>query len=280
MERSARIFSTESPRLAPGSLALLARVRDTGGYSSRNTSKGALLKEGFTIFRAMREGNLSPDELRELALRGQMFPGASFENRQRIWDNLHYRYFAPANPWITASLAAATTAGATSPGFLSLAYLYFALRDRFTFDVATRLIWERWRGRSLAISTADALQFLDREAENNPAVKRWNPSTRAKLAPSILAALRDFGVLRGVYSKQILRPVVSQETVFHLVCVLIAEGLHGRSVIEAPDWRLFLWTEDDAAKALTELAQRRWIRFERGGRTVILELVRMPGVGI
>jgi hypothetical protein len=93
-----------------------------------------------------------------------------------------------------------------------------------------------------------------------------------------LAALRDFGVLNGIYSKQIQRPIVSAETVFHLLCVLLTEGHHGREVIEAPDWRLFLWTEDDVGKALADLAQRRWIRFERGGRTVILELVRVAEV--
>ena len=194
-------FQVISPSAGVESLSPLTRVRDTGDYSSRNTSKGALLKEAFTLFSAMREDGLNSDELREIALRGQMFPGASYENRQRIWDNLHYRYFAPNVPLISAGLAAATTAGANSPNFLSLAYLYFSLRDRLTFDVVTRLIWERWRGRSLAISVADALDFLDRESQNHPAVRKWSPSTRTKLAQSILAALRDFGVLRGIYSK-------------------------------------------------------------------------------
>ena len=238
-----------------------------------------MVKDALTLFSAMRERSPSIKDLRETALRGQIFPGASFENRQRIWDCLHYRYFAPDLSWITASLAAATTAGGGSPDFLSLAYLYFALRDRLTFDLVTRLIWERWRVRSLAFSVADALAFLDRESENHPNARKWRPSTRTKLAQSILAALRDFGVLGGIYSKKILQPAVSPETVFHLVCVLVAEGHFGRAVIEAPDWRLFLWSEDDTAKALAELAQRRWIRFERGGRTVILELIRNPEFG-
>src|SRR4051812_32680973 len=115
MEASALKFLTESPMSDAVCLVPLKRVRDTGAYSSRNTSKGALLKEAFTIFRGMREDKMNPGELRGNALRGQMFPGTSFENRQRIWDNLHYRYFAPGVPWITTSLAAATTAGANAP---------------------------------------------------------------------------------------------------------------------------------------------------------------------
>lgn len=259
--------------------ASLARLRDIGEFSSRNTSKGALLKEAFHLFKAMQEKGLTPAELRERALRGQMFPRASYENRQRIWDNIHYRYFAPGNEWILAGLGAATTAGANSPDFISLAYLYFALRDRLTFDLVTQSIWERWRARSLTVSVADALEFLEHESDRHPAVKKWRPSTRTKLAQSVLAALRDFGLLHGIYAKQIQRLVVSPETVFHLLCVLLAEGHHGREVIEAPDWRLFLWSEDDTAKALAELAQRRWIRFERGGRTIILTLIRIAEVG-
>ncbi len=257
----------------------LARLRDVGEYSSRNTSKGALLKEAFCLFKSMREMGLTTAELRENALRGQMFPRASYENRQRIWDNIHYRYFAPGNAWIPAGLGAATAAGANSPEFVSLAYLYFTLRDRLTFDLVTRWIWERWCARSVAVSVGDVLEFLERESDHHPAVKKWRPSTRTKLTQSVLAALRDFGLLRGIYAKQIQRPVVSPETVFHLLCVLLAEGHHGRAVIESSDWRLFLWSEDDTAKALADLAQRRWIRFERGGRTVILELIRDAKVG-
>jgi hypothetical protein len=257
----------------------LARLRDIGDFSSRNTSKGALLREAFQLFKAMRESGFTLVELRERALRGQMFPRATSENRQRIWDNIHYRYFAPGIDWISASLGAATAAGVNSPDFVSLAYLYFALRDCLTFELVTRAIWERWCSRSLAVSVADIFEFLERESDRHPAVKKWRPSTRTKLAQSILAALRDFGVLRGIHAKQIQCPVVSPETIFHLLCVLLAEGHYGRAVIEAPDWRLFLWSEEDTAKALADLAQRRWIRFERGGRTVILETIRVAEVG-
>ena len=256
------------------------RLRDIGNYSSRNTSKGALLNEAFLLFKTMRENGSTVAELRESALRGQAFPRASYENRQRIWDSIHHRYFAPNIPWVSASLSSATVLGVGSPDFVSLAYLYYSLRDSLTFAVVTEVLWKRWLARSLAISGADVLDFLDGESKNHPAVKKWSSSTRTKLASSILAALRDFRVLNGIYSKQIQRPTVSPETVFHLLCILIAEGRQGRAVIEAPDWHLFLWSEDDAAKALADLAQRRWIRFERGGRTVILELIRNPEVHI
>jgi hypothetical protein len=54
----------------------------------------------------------------------------------------------------------------------------------------------------------------------------------------------------------------------------MAEGKRGRALLEAPDWRLFLWSEAQVVHALANLAQQQWMRFEKGGRTVIIELVR------
>jgi hypothetical protein len=266
------------PDVLTSPFSTLARVRDIGGFSSRNSSKGSLLSETFILLSAFGKEGLSSAELRERALRGQMFPRASFENRQRIWDNIHYRYFAPKIPWIPAQVTAAAACGVGSPEFISLAYLYFALRDRLTFALVTNLLWPRWRSRSLNISVNDGLDFLDQNREEHPAVQKWSSSTRTKLMGSILAALRDFGVLKGTTTKQIHPPAIALETAFHLLCILIAEGNHGRAIVDAKDWRLFMWSPDDAAKALLEMSQRKWIRFERGGQTVILELIRTPEV--
>ena len=266
------------PNVPTSPIFALTRVRDVGSFSSRNSSKGSLLSETFLLLSTFGKEGLTSAELRERALRGQMFPRASFENRQRIWDNIHYRYFSPRIPWIPAQLAAAASSGVGSPEFTSLAYLYFALRDRLTFTLVTELLWTRWRKRSLNIAVNDGLDFLDQNREENPSVQKWSSSTRTKLMGSILAALRDFGVLKGTTAKQIHPPAIALETAFHLLCILIAEGNHGRAIVDAKDWRLFMWSPDDAAKALMEMSQRKWIRFERGGQTVILELIRTPEV--
>ena len=97
-------------------------------------------------------------------------------------------------------------------------------------------------------------------------------STRKKLAGNVLSALRDFGVLSGVQRKVLQRPIVPPEVALHLCRLLHAEGLRGRSLLEAPDWRLFLWEPHDISMALAQLAQRGEIQFERSGRTVILEI--------
>lgn len=235
-----------------------------------------MVEDAGAVFGDIQSG-ASVDVVRARIRDGHILRKASYETRQRVMDLFTHRYFWLGSGWCVQSLAAASTKGAKSPEFLSLAYLYFALRDRFVFEVVTSLIWDRWKNRSTSLTKSDVLQFLESQSGDNPQVLMWRESTREKLAQSTLAALRDFGLLCGTQKKQIQKPVIAPETVFHLLCVLLAEGEDARSIVEARDWRLFLWSETEVALAMGELAQKRWIRFEKSGRTVMLELIRQPG---
>jgi hypothetical protein len=254
----------------------LGGSRDRPPLSSRNSSKGALVQEAHVVFQAISKG-MAVAEARAAIRDGALLQSASYETRQRILDSLTHRYFWAGADWSVRALAQASQAGAKSPSFVSLAYLYYALRDRLTFEFVVGPIWEKWRNRSTAVTQGDFQRFLEGQEDREPQIKKWRESTRVKLGQSILAGLRDFGLLRGVQRKQIQKPTIAPETTFHLLCILLAEGLDGRSIVEARDWRLFLWSEAEVAQALGELSQKRWIRFERSGRTAMLELIRQPG---
>jgi hypothetical protein len=251
----------------------LGQIRDTSPASSRNTSKGALVKETYAVFSTVHAG-LPLSDVRQAILNAEVFQKTSYETRRKIWNALHHRYLLVCAEWIGQALAAATQEGRQSPEYLSLIYLYFALRDHLTFDFVTGPVWEKWTQKIIVLEQSDFLLFLEQQAERFPQIKKWRESTRHRLASANLTALRDFGVLKGVKKKRIQRPLIAAETVFHLLSLLRAEGLEGRALIEAPDWRLFLWSEADIASALAELAQKGWIRFEKAGRTVLLEILR------
>jgi|SRR5712692_2271930 len=254
-------------------LRALSQIRDSSPASSRNTSKGALVKETYAVFSAVHAG-MPLSDVRQAILNAEVFQKTSYETRRKIWNALHHRYLLVCSEWIGQALAAATREGRQSPEYLSLVYFYFALRDRLTFDFVTGPLWEKWTQKVTVLEQRDFLAFLEQQAERFPQIKKWRESTRHRLASANLTALRDFGVLKGVKKKRIQRPLIAAETVFHLLSLLSAEGLEGRALIEARDWRLFLWSEADIAYALTELGQKGWIRFEKAGRTVLLQILR------
>jgi len=251
----------------------LDQIRDASPASSRNTSKGALVKETYAVFSAVHAG-MPLSDVRQAILNAEVFRKTSYETRRKIWNALHHRYLLVCSEWTGQALAAATREGRQSPEYLSLVYFYFALRDRLTFDFVTGPLWEKWTQKVTVLEQRDFLAFLEQQAERFPQIKKWRESTRHRLASANLTALRDFGILKGVKKKRIQRPLIAAETVFHLLSLLSAEGLEGRALIEARDWRLFLWSEADIAYALTELEQKGWIRFEKAGRTVLLQILR------
>jgi hypothetical protein len=266
-----------STELIDGVIASLAQIRETSPSARNTAGGGALLPELFEVCNALSD-DVGLDLLRDQAERSQILRKPTFVSRKRIWRLLRNRYLEPGGDWCLQTLRNAARSGLGSPEFTSLAYLDFALRDRLTFDFITGWIWSRWNEHRTNVAQGDYLMFLDQEAQELPEVKKWTEGTRKKLARNALSALRDFGLLKGSRTKQIQRPAIAHETVFHLLCILLAEGLEGRAILEAPDWRLFLWSVDDVSHYLGQLAQRRWVRFERAGRTVILQLERLPGV--
>jgi hypothetical protein len=100
----------------------------------------------------------------------------------------------------------------------------------------------------------------------------------ARCASHLLSSLGDFGLLQGTQIRTIQRPVIALETVYHLLVILWAEGNRGRAILQSPDWHIFLWQEIDVVNALSDLAQRGWVQFEKAGQTVMLDLIRMPEV--
>lgn len=270
------LFVTNTPiEWHPKVIEHLAPIRDISPYSARNSSKGALVKETFAVFDAVRKG-LPVDSLRQAVLHGEIFLKTSYETRKSIWKLLRYRYLSVCPEWISSSLASATENGIHTADFLSLTYLYYALRDRLTCDFIVGPVWQKWQAGITSIDRNDFLFFLNQISTEQPQIKKWRESTRKKLASNALSAMRDFGLLKGTRIKHIQRPAVSMETVYSLVCILFAEGREGKAIIEAPEWHLFLWKEADISNALVRLAQKKWIRFEKGGHTVILQLIRLP----
>ena len=255
---------------------MLTNIREIGAYSSRNASKGALIQELYQVVTSVKAYNR--EHIRRFIIDENGLNKSTYENRRVIYNRLFHRYFMVCPGWVGQSLALAANNGIQSPEFLSLAYLYFVLRDRLSYDFVVSVLWKKWANGEQTVSPGDFIRFFGQIEESRPEVKIWREKTRNKIASIDLSAFRDFGLLKGKVQKTIQRLPVSNETVFHLLSILWAEGKRGRAIIEAEDWRIFLWGESDVASALNRIAQLGWIRFERGGQTVMLDLVRLPEV--
>lgn len=246
-----------------------ATVRDTGPYSTRNTSKGSLLDESYQILGALaKEHNL--EEVRRQAQEGVVLHQSARLSRTTIWRRVHYRLLAHGVSWIIETLLAAQGLGRHSREFVSMVYLLYCLRDRLSFDFVTQEIWDRWNGGRAFVAPGDLFSLLEVAAEGQEQIRRWSESSRQKLSTGILSALRDFGLLEGVQRKRIVKPALPLLTAECILRLLTQEGLRGGEVIQDATWRLFLLSESEVAHVLLQLSQQKTIRFERAGDTTVL----------
>jgi len=250
-------------------------IRQNGKYSSTNLLRGAMIHEMFLIFSESLH-DTDKKYLMNRVMTDNIVHKNSYYTRENVWRIFDQRYLS-CPTWVVVDIASMTNHGERSPDFRSLTYLYFAFRERMAYDIVTEIIWVQWRDKKTAFELQTVEDYIVSRQNAIPAIKQWSETTVKKCAQSILASLRDFGILRGKVNKSIQRPTISLETAYHLLCILIAEGYEGNTLIAAKDWRLFLWNEIDVIDALNKMAIQKWIRFERSGPTTILELVRMPG---
>jgi hypothetical protein len=242
-------------------------VVDEGAYQMSNIC-GALVPESLLVLGAIA-GGASVEEVRERALNGSLFNQRSWQARRRFWHAVHARHLRHGVPWVMNDLRRVVDRGPHDPTALGLLYLHFALRDHLTRDWILGPIWDRWTAGQHRLTRDDVLADLAGLLVH--AEVRWTESSRKKLATSLLSALRDFGLARGVQVKHLQRPMLSRELTTHLLRILVEQGDRGASLIEHPMWRLFLRTPDDVAGELAALALDGVIRFERAGSTVVLE---------
>jgi len=245
-------------------------IRDQGPYSARNVANGAQIESVRQVFGALASGTPLSDIQRQIT-DGILLRQKTRGSRSRTWDSLWQRYFSHGVEWVREDLIAAYKKGPLSKEFLSLLYLHYAFRDSLTFDFVTQYIWARWSEKKLTVMTNDLVGFLDEAAKEQAQINGYSEATRIKLAHSILAALRDFGLLQGKRKKLIVRPDLPPDTADHVLRLLTTEGKQGLEILQDKIWRLFLCDQKEVAGKLQALAQQNRIEFERVGNTIILQ---------
>jgi hypothetical protein len=200
------------------------------------------------IYAKLRDVDATARELTDGAL-----PQRSRETRQTIVKIIKARLTRWTPPdWVLSELAAFANSRDTDT-LKSALLLHSARQDAVLYDVALQVIAPRWTEHEREVTRADVQRFLDAVELSHPEIAGWSRETREKLAGNLLSILRDYGLLVGTATKRIVEPIVPPAVVAHLTRLLLAEGLAAEELPLHPDWRLWLWEPERAARALAAL---------------------------
>jgi hypothetical protein len=249
--------------------------RELVRWSSRNSSKGALLLESVKCLQFLAEGH-SADELQQAIRKKDLLGKRTWEARRRYWSLISWRYLTPPESMVTRALAALSCRGADNFVLRGALYFHFCLADRLTFDVATDLLWTlQQQGRDI-VNTAEVEAYIRASAAAHPEVDSWSSRTVKKLASSLLSALRDFGRLTGGAKKRLVQPPLPDELLVYVCKFLSTEGKTARDILAAADFRLWGRTPQEVGVRLAKLSQSGALRFEWSGDIAVLDLGEEP----
>lgn len=246
--------------------------RSRSAYSSRNSSKGALLAEAKILFSHLARNNCI-GLARQAVIQDNIFAKKTYQTRKRCWEVLHSRYF-PCNegseyvhPIIV--LFRTRTSEMMQRGIL---YYHFVTSDLFSYDMTVELVYNMFRRGQTNIAPRDVHEFLDSKAKSHPEINNWSPQTLSSLVSHYLSAMRDFGILKGKVQKKIHRPTVEDDLFLYIVTYLRDCGKSPKAIISSDDFKLFLLSQQEVEAKLLEVQRMGRIRFRKSGHLVSLEL--------
>lgn len=249
----------------------LPNIRNRAKISSTNIIRSSMIRDMYICSQEYLNDQ-NEDAIHQKIIENNIIGKKSYHNKVNSWLIFKNRYLMNP-PEVMRNYAISSNQGVSSSEYLSLSYLFFALTDSLAYTIITDLIWEKWQNHDVIITSIEITQFLDKILDKYPAIRTWSLSTRKRVCQSLLAGLRDYGVLTGKTRKSIQWPAISLEAAYLLLCILYAEGKRGNQIIISKDWHLFLWSEHDVIDACQNLAHHGLIRFERSGKTTMLDLI-------
>ncbi|SRR6266567_3598623 len=224
------------------------RWRASGSYLPRLASKTSLIEETRRFLLAYaRFGDI---EASRQALITEELPQRSRATRVTIVENIQIRLTRwHPSAWVLEDLIAFAQDGQQAD-LLPALLLHSARQDVLLYDTIQQVVVPHWLAGERELIRADIQRFLDRAQAEHPEVAGWSHSTREKLAGNVLSTLRDFGLLSGKASKQIVEPIVPPRVIAHLVHLLLAESIPPEQIAHHPDWQLWLWNAGRAQQAI------------------------------
>ena len=115
------------------------------------------------------------------------------------------------------------------------------------------------------------MSALRRWVAEGKTTKPWNEKTTLRVAQNAMAAMRDFGVLKGTMRKEIT-PIYLPDPSFVLIAFWLEHHLHsGNLVLNSDDWKLFFLPVAGVERFFFEANQEHLLGYNAAGSIVRLD---------
>jgi len=143
-------------------------------------------------------------------------------------------------------------------------YWITARSDRLLYDYVSQEVLQRSKTFDPLVRPEEVAAWItNRFAEYK---RTLSTTVTRRLAQGILSTLRDFGVLEGAAKKRIAPAYLPVEAFAYLAFAIHAQGASGHTLVNHPDWALFLFTNAVAEHQFLEADRHDLLTYQAAGK--------------
>lgn len=246
-------------------------------YSSRLSGKASLVEETLISLQLISEG-YSVEEIKTAVINDDILGKSTHGTRKAVYEKVNQRYLS--NFEIREQLAKVVNNSSNSNEKKQYIYYELCKSEPILYDAITGPVWDRFENGYSGVDISDLQVWLDDISDNHPEILEWSPQTRKKLLSNIITVMRDFGLMSGK-TRKVFESGYIPINVFGYIFYRLTDTLDmigPQSIIEHPDFRLFLKDEDDVIALLDDASAAGFCTFKRQGSVMTLN-PRWPNLG-
>jgi len=237
-------------------------------YTSRIIKASALIADTKTLLASWDPDQDTPTNL-EHARRTNLFGKASRSRLEDILPIFRQRYFDDPN--IGRALSILVKSNVPGQWIVPLLYYYSVKNDRTLEAIVLDVIYPR----KMSGYTDVSREQIEREVRNwvseGKTTSHWGELTIQNVVKNSLAALRDFGVLKGKVNKTISPMYLPVKAFTFLAFELWRHDHSGEKVLLSEDWKLFFLPSQGVERFFLEAHQEKLLAYYAAGSIIRLD---------
>jgi len=237
-------------------------------YSSRILKAGALLDETKTLLSIWDESATTSDNIARFQ-QENILGKASRSRANDILTAFRQRYLVDER--VMRSLILLIKGRCHTEIIDRILYFHAAMSDPLIHDFATDLLWSKYHRGLQKISVDETRDWIKKRIADGKTMEPWSENTLRRSARGLMSALRDFGILNGIRHKQIAPIYVPVGAFCYIAFYLYCLGLSGKSLLDSPEWRLFLHAPQDVERLLLEAHQVHLLEYRAAGSVIRID---------
>jgi hypothetical protein len=235
-------------------------------YTTRLQKGGALLADMRALLLLWSDRS---DCVDDLIARNALGHGSRGRARDVITRSFVPRFVRSRPPDLWRAMAVFERANIPRDATLALHFHLAAESEPLLADFALHIHADR--GPGSAVTVDDVLRFLRRSPAERFPDGRWSTDVATKVARGLLAALRDFGHLRGTQKKFLAVPALPPLAFAWIAAHRQLLGARGARILRDVAWQRFGLSERAVEHLLFECHANGYVQYHSAGSVVRLD---------